>query len=117
VAVLLTADCAPRQARVETDPRGGEAARRQLETLARTDLDALKRAEAAHFADAGTYTYDTEVLGFSESPGVRVSVLEATDGGFSALAQAGSIECGVFTGTADPPRSYVRAAGVVSCRS
>jgi len=119
VMLVPTLGCAPRQARVESDPRGpgGEAVRRQLEELARTDLDALNRAEAAHFADARAYTYDTEALGFSASPGVRVSVLEATDGGFSALAQAGSIECGVFIGSADPPRSYTRTAGVVSCRS
>lgn len=116
VTVLLATGCAPRRARVETDPRGGEEARRQLEALARTDLDTLRRAEAAHFAEAGAYTYDTELLGFAASPGVRVSVLEATDGGFSALAQAGSIECGLFVGTADSPRSYARTSGVVSCR-
>jgi len=117
VIALLSASCAPRQARVETDPRGGEAARRQLEELARNDLDALKRAEAAHFADAGAYTYDADTLGFSASPGIKVSVLEASDGGFSALAQGGSIECAIFVGTADPPRSYARTAAVVSCRS
>jgi len=113
---MMTAGCAPRQARVETDPRGGEVVRRQLEALARKDLEALQRAEAVHFANEGAYTYDTETLDFTASPGVRISVLEASTGGFSALAQAGSIECGVFVGTADPPRSYAVAAGVVSCR-
>jgi len=116
VGALLAA-CGGRQAVVESDPRGGAEARRQLEAAARSDLDALLRAQADHFDETGAYTYDLDALGVEGSAGLSLSVLEATAAGFSALAAAGSVECAVFVGDADPPRPYTVTAGVVGCRS
>jgi len=116
LAVVLAA-CAPRQAVVETDPRGGAETRRGLEAAARADLADLERAQGDYFARNSTYSFDLDAVGFTPSPRVGVSVLEASAGGFSALAQAGSVECAVFIGSADPPRAYARTGGVVSCRT
>lgn len=109
--------CAGRQAVVESDPRGGAEARRQLESAARSDLDALRRAQADHFDRAGTYTFDVDALEVEGSPGVDLSVLEATASGFSAIAAGGTVECALFVGDADPPRAYTVTAGVVACRA
>ncbi len=117
LCALALAGCAPRQAVVETDPRGGQEVRQRLGEAARADLEALKTAQEDYRAREGTYSYDLAVLGVVPSAGVRIDVLEATAGGFAALAQAGSIECGVFVGSAAPPRAYTRTAGVVACRS
>lgn len=116
MAALVGSGCAPRQAVVESDPRGGAEARRELEAAARSDLDGLRRAQASYHEVHGRYAYDLDALDFTASPGVNVSVLEATAAGFSALARAGSVECGVFVGSADPPRSYTLTAGVAACR-
>lgn len=116
-AGALLQGCAARQAVVESDPRGGAEARRQLEAAARSDLDALLRAQADHFDETGAYTYDLVALGVEGSGGVTLSVLEATAAGFSALAAAGSVECAVFVGDAEPPRSYAMTAGLVACRA
>jgi len=116
VLLVTLAACAPRQAIVETDPRGGDEARARLEGLARGDLDRLRRAQGTRFADEGSYTYELEALGFEPSAGIEVSVLEASSTGFSALAVGGSVECGIFVGDASPPRAYVLTAGVVACR-
>lgn len=111
------AGCAGRQAVVESDPRGGAEARRRLEATARSDLDALRRAQTDRLEQTGAYTYDLAALGVEGSPGVDLSVLEATASGFSALAAAGSVECALFVGDADPPRAYTVTAGVVACRA
>lgn len=117
VGVLLgLSACTPRTAVVETDPRGGAEARRQLEAAARTDLDRLRRLQEDYHGETGRYTYEADALGFEPSAGIRVSVLEATVDGFSAVATAGSAECGLYVGSAEPPRSYTTAAAVVACR-
>ncbi len=122
-ALLLGAVCAPlagcagRQAVVESDPRGGTETRRQLESAARSDLDALRRAQSDRLAERGSYAYDVAALGVEPSPGVDLAVLEATTTGFSAVASAGSVECALFVGSANPPRAYAGTAGVVACRS
>lgn len=108
--------CAGRQAVVESDPRGGAEARRQLEAAARSDLDALRRAQADRLNETGAYSYDLDELGVEASPGIDLSVLEATSAGFSAIAAAGSVECALFVGDADSPRAYTVTAGVVACR-
>lgn len=113
--VMLPA-CAGRQAVVESDPRGGAEARRQLEAAARSDLDALRRAQVDRLNETGAYSYDLDDLGVEASPGIDLSVLEATTAGFSAVAGAGSVECALFVGDADPPRAYTVTAGVVACR-
>lgn len=109
--------CAGRQAVVESDPRGGAEARRQLEAAARSDLDALRRAQADHLNETGAYSYDPDALGVEGSPGIDLAVLEATAVGFSAIAAAGSVECALFVGNADPPRAYTVTPGVVACRA
>lgn len=117
VAVAAALGGCARQAVVETDPRGGEQARARLEAVVRADLDTLRRAQAAFFAEEGVYAYDLAALGVEPSAGVRLDVLEADATGFSALATAGSIECGVFVGGVAPPRSYTVSGGVVACRA
>lgn len=116
-ACASIAACAGRQAVVESDPRGGAEARRQLEAGARSDLDALRRAQTDHFEEAGTYTYDLGALGVEGSAGIDLSVLEATPAGFSAIAAGGSVECALFVGDVAPPRAYTITAGVVACRA
>lgn len=114
--VLLWTACSPRQAVVETDPRGGEEVRRRLEAAIRSDLVALLEAQESHHEEAGRYIYEAGEIGFIPSAGVEVDVLEATTGGFSALGRSGTSECALFVGSADPPRSYAVVPGEVACR-
>jgi len=109
--------CAPRQAVIETDPRGGAQVRRQLEATVRSDLDALRRAQEDFRSRASVYTYELAELGFEPSAGVSLSVVEATENGFAAIARAGSVECTLFVGSADPPRAYATTRGVPACRA
>lgn len=92
---------------------------RETEATIRTDLEELIRAQDAYWSENERYTLDIERLAFTPSPGVLIDVLDAGRDGFSALGtvDTGNAECAVFVGSADPPRSYVRAAGVVACRS
>ena len=116
-ACALLAGCGGRQAVVESDPRGGAEARRQLEAAALSDLDELRRAQSDHHAETGAYSYDLIALGVEGSTGVSLAVLEANASGFSAIASAGSVECAMFVGDADPPRVYTAMAGVAACRA
>lgn len=115
---VLAAGCA-RTAVVESDPRAPTAEETaRLEAAVRGDLEALRRAQDDHHAATGRYTYEVDALDFTASAGVRVDILEAAADGFSALgsAESGRVECALFVGSAEPPRSYVGTAGVVACR-
>ena len=117
---LLGAAACQRQALVESDSARPDLSRvREAQLALREDLEELVRAQEAYWADNEQYALDLERLAFTASPGVLVDVLEAYREGFSALAtsESGQAECAVYVGSADPPRSYARVAGVVACRA
>ncbi|MDX1395272.1 MAG: hypothetical protein R3195_12820 [Gemmatimonadota bacterium] len=96
----------------------------QREQTLRDALRALFRAEQRYHADTGTYTDELYHLrgdgdggsGFTEPPGVRIDIPEATADGFSAVARRAPAECAIFVGSADPPRGYVTVPGLIDCR-
>lgn len=123
IAVLglwcATAAC-QRQALVESGSARPDPSRvREAQSTLREDLEELVRAQEAYWSNNEQYALDLGRLVFTPSPGVLVDVLEAHRDGFSALAtsESGQAECAVYVGSADPPRSYIRVAGVVACRA
>ena len=119
IAVLvcwMASGCAPRQATVQSDPRGGEAVRLQLEERVRADLAALRTAQTEFRTATGRYGHEPRELDYVPSPGVQIDILEATADGFSALGRSGTVECALFMGSADPPRAYARVSSEIACR-
>jgi type IV pilus assembly protein PilA len=91
-----------------------------------SDLRNLQSQQELWYSNpSNDYTYadnieDLRDLGFQESAGVEVEVLEATTTGWSALATHLALgeerQCGVFVGDADPPIDGIgMVAGVVAC--
>ena len=71
----------------------------------KSDLKNLATAEEAYFYSNDTYTSSLSVLNFSSSPGVTITIREATAAGWSATATdpaAAVASCAVFYGTAAP---------------
>jgi type IV pilus assembly protein PilA len=83
----------------------------------KADLHNLATAEEAYYYEASEYTTDISLLKFAMSPGVTVTVQEATPAGWSALAThaaANPLKCAIYIGgvTPVPPAA---AEGVVGC--
>lgn len=71
----------------------------------RTDLRNLATAQESYFYSNGIYTTNPLALNFTNSPGVVLSIPEATSKGWSGLAThplAAAIKCALFMGTATP---------------
>lgn len=104
----------------ERDPSPSEESRR--EQRLRDTLQRLFRAEERYFADNGTYTAELFHLrgdgggGLEIDPAVRVTIPEAIEEGFSAVAREAPFECALFVGEAERPRAYVEIPGVIGCR-
>lgn len=83
----------------------------------RTDLRNLATAQESYFYSNAVYTTSTASLNFTDSPGVTVSIPEATTKGWSAVATnplVPSIKCALFTGTATPV-APATVEGQVAC--
>ncbi len=71
----------------------------------RTDLRNIATAEEAFFYSNGRYTTVLDSLPFRGSPGVVISVPEATTTGWSAEAthpESYPLKCAMYTGSATP---------------
>ena len=120
-AVLVLAGCAPRQAIVESEPgrgtpttSGGE----DVPTTLRSDLRLLAGAQEEYLADNGYYAARATDLGFTASPGVRVSIIQGDRNGWSAVAASTSTddECAMYAGDVRSPRGYLTSPGQAMCR-
>jgi Tfp pilus assembly protein PilE len=70
----------------------------------RADLHNLAAAEETYFFSSDQYTNSLRALNFTGSPGVTITIHEATGSGWSATATHPSTveSCAVFYGTAAP---------------
>jgi prepilin-type N-terminal cleavage/methylation domain-containing protein len=71
----------------------------------KSDLHNILTAEENYFADNMTYTTSTTNLILQVSPGVTLTIANATTTGWNATASATATSrtCGIFYGTASPP--------------
>lgn len=97
------------------------AARRErsLAAMMRHDLLRFAAAQESYFYDHGVYSADVAVLvqrGYALSPGVSVSIREATRTGFSVVASHPEtrVRCFLFVRGAAPVGS-AKSPGVVHC--
>ena len=83
----------------------------------KADLHNLATAEEAYYYEASEYTTDLSELKFTMSPGVTVTIQEASPAGWSALAThaaANPLKCAIYIGGVTPLAPAV-AEGVVGC--
>ena len=83
----------------------------------KADLHNLATAEEAYYYEASEYTTDVTELKFAMSPGVTVTIQEATPAGWSAIAThsaANPLKCAIFIGGV-APLAPATAEGVVGC--
>jgi prepilin-type N-terminal cleavage/methylation domain-containing protein len=83
----------------------------------KADLRNLALAEESFFVDRSTYSADLDSLKVTLSPGVVLSVVEATNGGWSAKAHHPSSwprTCAIFFGNAAVV-APATSQGVVGC--
>ena len=113
--LLATAGIAgcSRQAVVADTP----AAAQTGTALLTADLNRLNAQQADYASDNGRYAATLDALGFAASDGVQVSVIEADDRGYSAIASDGKNECAIYVGKVRAPRGYVTGPDAVFCRS
>jgi prepilin-type N-terminal cleavage/methylation domain-containing protein len=85
----------------------------------RADLRNLASAQEAYFHEHSWYTSDTTRLKYTSSPGVVLTIIDATQGGWSAKAthpQSFPLTCSVFAGLVASPPFAGDPEGVVVCR-
>ena len=83
----------------------------------RSDLHNLVTAEETYYNEHQTYAATAALLGASTSPGVQLTIVEATAGGWSAKAThpaASPLTCAVFYGGATP-LAPATTEGVIHC--
>ena len=84
----------------------------------RADLRNLASAQEAYFHEHSWYTTDTSRLKYTTSKGVVLTIISATQGGWSAKAthpQSFPLTCSVFSGMVTSPPFPGDPEGVVSC--
>lgn len=84
----------------------------------RSDLRNLASAQEAYFYEHSAYTADTNNLKYNGSKGVYLTIIDATNGGWSAKAthpQSYPLTCAIFWGTVSAPTPG-DPEGVVVCR-
>ncbi len=84
----------------------------------KSDLHNLATAQEGHFYETQAYSGSLATLKLKPSPGVSVTLVEATGSGWSATATHGGaspMTCGIFYGSAAPV-APAAAEGIVSCR-
>lgn len=85
----------------------------------RTDLKNLATAEEAYYYEAQVYSTNLDSVNFQPSPGVSITVIEATDAGWSATSThpaAFPRVCAIFMGGAAPV-APATVQGVVACQN
>jgi Tfp pilus assembly protein PilE len=101
-------------------PELGALHRRTFVAAMRGDLRRLAAAEESYFYDHRVYAADPrdlQVVGFRQSPDVRLVMREATAAGWSAVAShvETSVRCALYVGKAAPVGT-AHLAGVTDCR-
>ena len=84
----------------------------------KSDLHNLATAQEGHFYETQAYSGSLATLKLKPSPGVSITLVEATASGWSATATHGGaspMTCGIFYGNAAPV-APATAEGIVSCR-
>lgn len=84
----------------------------------RSDLRNLASAQEAYFYEHSAYTTDTSLLELDVSNGVFLTIISATNGGWSAKAthpQSYPLTCAIFSGLVSSPPYPGDPEGVVTC--
>jgi type IV pilus assembly protein PilA len=84
----------------------------------RADLRNLASAQEAYFHEKSTYTTNLALLNHDNSPGVVLTILSATNGGWSAKAthpQSFPLTCAIYAGFVASPPYPGDPEGVVAC--
>ncbi len=84
----------------------------------KADLRNLASAQEAYFFEKSTYATDAADLKLETSPGVVLTIITATTGGWSATTthpQSFPLTCAMFSGKVAPPGAAT-IEGVVACQ-
>jgi len=87
-------------------------------TSIKSDLRNLSQAEEAYLFDNDTYTAVLASLNNQSSPGVVLSITNATASGWSATAthpQSFPLTCAIFVGNV-PPQAPATVEGLIGCQ-
>ncbi len=84
----------------------------------KADLRNLAAAQEAYFYEKSSYALDRTLLKMETSPGVILTIVTATSGGWSATTshpQSYPLTCAMFSGQV-PPQPPATVEGVVGCQ-
>lgn len=84
----------------------------------KTDLRNLSTAEEAYFFEFAAYTSDQSVLSYRTSPGVVLTVVDATSSGWSARATHPAsypLTCALYAGNVSP-LAPATIEGLIGCQ-
>jgi type IV pilus assembly protein PilA len=98
-------------------PKFGNTKGKSYASAMKSDLRNLATQQEAYFYFHERYASEVGALSFTVSPGVELSIAEATVGGWSALAThpaAAPMTCAIYVGSAAPLSPAV-VEGVVTC--
>jgi type IV pilus assembly protein PilA len=87
-------------------------------TAIKSDLRNLATAEEAYLFDNDTYTSVVTALNYNTSPGVVLSITNATASGWAATATHPAsfpLTCAIFIGTV-PPQAPATVEGLIGCQ-
>ena len=98
-------------------PRYNNTKGKSYAAAIKSDLHNLATAQEGHFYEAQTYTTSLPTLKLTPSPGVSITIVEATTSGWSATATHSSapVTCALFLGSAAPVSPAI-AEGATGCR-
>ena len=85
----------------------------------RGDLHNLATAEEAYFFQTASYTADTTRLVYRTTNGVQVTIVEATAGGWAAIAThplSYPLTCALYNGIIATPPAPATSEGVIACQ-
>ncbi len=85
----------------------------------RGDLHNLATAEEAYFFQTASYTADTTRLVYRTTNGVQVTIVEATAGGWAAIAThplSYPLTCALYNGLIATPPAPATSEGVIACQ-
>ena len=86
-------------------PKFSNTKAKAIDASMKSDLRNLASAQEGYYYTNSVYTTVVPNLNYLSSPGVTITIPEATAGGWSGVATsptAGAIKCAVFYGTAAP---------------
>ncbi|HEV8411930.1 MAG TPA: prepilin-type N-terminal cleavage/methylation domain-containing protein [Gemmatimonadaceae bacterium] len=84
----------------------------------KSDLRNLSTAEEAYMFDNGAYTGDITSLSYATSPGVILTITNATASGWSAISthpQSYPLTCGLYIGNV-PAQAPATVEGLIGCQ-